>query len=165
MPVSGGLAAQAPEHRGRVPGRTGHLRREIKALGYTGRSHPLVRHIDRGRVQASRPAVSLRGLARYRLAADGLRGARYRIGTGRTGYDFPGLCWPGAGWGWLRLPRGSRQHAGHLQQLAPPVGDVDQAVAAVQGDAADRAEGAGYHALQALGLVFSHRDLAQVVAV
>lgn len=44
-----------------------HLFQEIGELGYTGSSNLLVRCIDQGRVEADRPALSPRGLARYLL--------------------------------------------------------------------------------------------------
>ncbi|MDX3321195.1 ISL3 family transposase [Streptomyces sp. ME03-5684b] len=44
-----------------------HLLREIRELGYTGSSNLLVRYINQGRVEADRPALSPRRLARYLL--------------------------------------------------------------------------------------------------
>ena len=44
-----------------------HLLQEIRELGYTGSSNLLVRYIDQGRVEADRPALSPRRLARYLL--------------------------------------------------------------------------------------------------
>lgn len=42
-----------------------HLLQEIRELGYTGSSSLLVRYINQGRVEADRPALSPRRLARY----------------------------------------------------------------------------------------------------
>ncbi|WP_404818639.1 ISL3 family transposase [Streptomyces triticiradicis] len=44
-----------------------HLLQEIRELGCTGSSNLLVRHINQGRVEADRPALSPRRLARYLL--------------------------------------------------------------------------------------------------
>lgn len=44
-----------------------HLLREIRELGYTGSSNLLVRYINQGRVEADRPGLSPRRLARYLL--------------------------------------------------------------------------------------------------
>ncbi|WP_425588713.1 ISL3 family transposase [Streptomyces sanyensis] len=44
-----------------------HLLQEIRELGYTGSSNLLVRYINQGRVEADRPALSPRRLARYLL--------------------------------------------------------------------------------------------------
>ncbi len=44
-----------------------HLLREIRELSYTGSSNLLVRYINQGRVEADRPALSPRRLARYLL--------------------------------------------------------------------------------------------------
>ncbi len=44
-----------------------HLLQEIRELGYTGSSNLLVRYINPGRVEADRPALSPRRLARYLL--------------------------------------------------------------------------------------------------
>ncbi|MER6274466.1 hypothetical protein [Streptomyces sp900105755] len=42
-----------------------HVLKEIRELGYTGSSNLLVRCISQGRVEAGRPALSPRRLARY----------------------------------------------------------------------------------------------------
>lgn len=44
-----------------------HLLQEIRELGYTGSSNLLLRYINQGRVEADRPALSPRRLARYPL--------------------------------------------------------------------------------------------------
>ncbi len=63
-----------------------HLLQEIRDLGYTGSSNLLVRYINQGRVEADRPALSPRRLARYLLTRpDRLKDhQRERIETART---------------------------------------------------------------------------------
>ncbi len=63
-----------------------HLLQEIRDLGYTGSSNLLVRYIDQGRVEADRPALSPRHLARYLLTRpDRLKDhQRERIEAART---------------------------------------------------------------------------------
>ncbi|WP_443070422.1 ISL3 family transposase [Streptomyces sp. Z38] len=63
-----------------------HLLQEIRELGYTGSSNLLVRYINQGRVEADRPALSPRRLARYLLTRpDHLKDhQRERIEAART---------------------------------------------------------------------------------
>jgi transposase len=63
-----------------------HLLQEIRKLGYTGSSNLLVRYINQGRVEADRPALSPRRLARYLLTRpDRLKDhQRERIEAART---------------------------------------------------------------------------------
>ncbi|MGA5499316.1 ISL3 family transposase [Streptomyces cinereoruber] len=63
-----------------------HLLQEIRQLGYTGNSNLLVRYINQGRVEADRPALSPRHLARYLLPRpDRLKDhQRERIEAART---------------------------------------------------------------------------------
>ncbi|EFL37262.1 transposase [Streptomyces griseoflavus Tu4000] len=63
-----------------------HLLQEIRELGYTGSSNLLVRYINQGRVEADRPALSPRRLARYLLTRpDRLKGhQRERVEAART---------------------------------------------------------------------------------